>query len=84
MDTVVARMKPYLERLRQQSVTGFVDCTPTYIGRDPRVLKRLAQDTGLHVVTNTGYYGGAGDKFIPQHPYTESAQQLAERWQREW
>jgi hypothetical protein len=29
-----------------------------------RVLKQSAQETGLHIVTNTGYYGGADDKFV--------------------
>ena len=62
---MVKRMRPVLAQLKERGVTGFIDCTPAYIGRDPRVLKRLAQETGLHIVTNTGYYGGAGDKFVP-------------------
>ena len=34
--------------------------------------------------TNTGYYGGAGDKFVPKHAYVETVDQLADRWVREW
>ncbi|HMJ23284.1 MAG TPA: twin-arginine translocation signal domain-containing protein [Terriglobales bacterium] len=84
VEAVVKRMRPVLAQLKERGVTGFVDCTPAYIGRDPRVLKRLAQETGLHILTNTGYYGGAGDKFVPQHAYDETADQLADRWVREW
>ncbi len=84
VEAVVRRMRPLLAQLKERGVTGFIDCTPAYIGRDPRVLKRLAQETGLHIVTNTGYYGGAGDKFVPRHAYDETADQLADRWVREW
>lgn len=49
----------------------------------PRVLRQLATETGLHLLTNTGYYGGAGDKFVPKHAYEETAEQLADRWVKE-
>ena len=84
VEAVVKRMRPFLAQLKERGVTGFIDCTPAYIGRDPRVLRRLAQETGLHIVTNTGYYGGANDKFVPRHAYDETADQLADRWVREW
>ena len=84
VEEVVRTMRPYFDELKQRGVTGFVDCTPAYIGRDPRVLKRLAEETGLHILTNTGYYGGAKDKFVPKHAYTESEEQLAARWIAEW
>lgn len=81
---VVTKAKPYLLQLKERGVRGFVDCTPAYIGRDPRVLKLLAEQTGLHILTNTGYYGGAGDKFVPKHAYDETEEQLATRWIQEW
>lgn len=84
VDQVVRTMLPFLQQLKARGVTGFVDCTPAYIGRDPRVLKRLAEQTGLRIITNTGYYGGAGDKFVPKHAYNETVDQLATRWIREW
>jgi phosphotriesterase-related protein len=84
VDEVVRVMQPYLRRLGERGFTGFVDCTPAYLGRDPRVLTRLSERTGLHILTNTGYYGGAGDRFVPSHAYRESADQLADRWVREW
>lgn len=84
VDAVVKRMLPVMQQLKNRGVTGFFDCTPAYIGRDPRILKRLAVETGLHIITNTGYYGGAGDKFVPKHAYNESADQLSARWIAEW
>lgn len=82
-DEVVRVIQPYLKQAKERGVTGFVDCTPAYIGRDPRVLERLSRETGIHILTNTGYYGAAGDKYLPQWAFTETAAQLAERWIRE-
>src|SRR5688572_11770449 len=75
---------PNLERLEQSGCNSLVECTPNYIGRDVRLLKRLAEASNLHILTNTGYYGAAGNKFLPRHAFTESADRLAERWAQEW
>lgn len=75
--------RPHLERLRSLGCATLVECTPAYLGRDPRLLARLANATGLHILTNTGYYGAANDKFVPAHAFRETAAQLAERWTRE-
>lgn len=83
VEAVVKRMLPFLMQLKERGVMGFVDCTPAYIGREPRVLKQLAQETGLHIITNTGYYGGADDKFVPKHAYSATPDQLADLWVEE-
>jgi phosphotriesterase-related protein len=75
---------PYLRRVKDLGCRGFVECTPAYLGRDPRLLERLAKTTELHILTNTGYYGAARDQFVPQHAYQESADLLADRWAKEW
>ncbi len=84
VDEVTRVMTPYLRQLKERGFTGFVDCTPAFIGRDPRVLKRLAEETGLHLLTNTGLYGGAGDQYVPAYAWKESASELAGRWITEW
>jgi len=81
---VVDTMLPFLRAAKERRFAAFVDCTPACIGRDVEVLRRLAELTGLHVLTNTGYYGAARDKFVPAHAFTESADQLAARWTAEW
>jgi predicted metal-dependent phosphotriesterase family hydrolase len=83
-DEVVARMQPYLLAARQRGVRAFVDCTPAYVGRDPRILKRLAQNTGLHILTNTGYYGDAEGRYLPPRAQSETTAQIASRWLAEW
>ncbi len=83
-DEVVRTMLPFLKQICERKFTGFVDATPAYIGRDPEVLRRLSEQTGLHILTNTGYYGAAQDKFLPAHAFTETADQLAARWVAEW
>ncbi|MDB6036629.1 MAG: hypothetical protein JWM99_470 [Verrucomicrobiales bacterium] len=84
VEAVVKRMLPLLIQIKDRGVKSFFDCTPAFIGRDPRVLKRLAEASGIHIATNTGYYGGADDKFVPKQAYSETASQLADRWVREW
>jgi phosphotriesterase-related protein len=83
-EEVVKVMLPFLQAVKERGFSGFVDATPAYIGRDPSVLKRLSELTGLHILTNTGYYGAANDKFVPSHAFNETADQLAARWVAEW
>jgi phosphotriesterase-related protein len=45
---------------------------------------RLSGASGVTILTNTGYYGAAKDKHLPRHAFTESAEQLAARWAREF
>ena len=46
--------------------------------------KRLEDESGLQVITNTGYYGAMQNKYLPQWAFTESAEQLARRWINEF
>ncbi len=75
---------PFLEQIKKLGCRSFVECTPAYIGRDVKLLKRLSVKTGMHILTNTGYYGAANDKFVPKHAHEQTAEQLAARWVQEW
>ncbi len=75
---------PRLEQIRKLGCRTFVECTPAYLGRDPRLLRRLVRAAGLRILTNTGYYGAQNGKFLPPHARTETAEQLAARWIAEW
>lgn len=75
---------PHLRRAFDLGCRGFVECTPAYLGRDVRLLERLAKATGLHLLTNTGYYGAADDKYVPRDAYDASPDGLADRWVAEW
>lgn len=75
--------QPYLEELRQAGCRTLVEPTPQHIGRDALLLRRLAEATGLNMITVTGIYGAANQKFIPDFARRESAEQLAARFERE-
>ena len=83
-DEVVEVASPHLQRVKALGCRTLVECTPAFIGRDPALLQRLAQAVGIHLLTNTGYYGASKNKFLPPHAFTETAPQLARRWLREW
>ena len=82
-DAAFAKALPHLERIARLGCRTLVECTPAYIGRDPVLLQRLSRASSLQILTNTGYYGAANDKFLPPHAFSESADQLAARWIRE-
>lgn len=83
-DEVFRVVLPHLKQARELGCQTLFECTPAYLGRDPALLRRLARESGVRLVTNTGYYGAAGDKFLPRHAFEETAEQLAARWTREW
>lgn len=83
-DDVFDRMLPYVQALKQSGVSTFFDCTPAFIGRDPMVLSRLSEATDLNMVTNTGFYGGAEDKYVPKHAYDMSVEDMAAHWTHEF
>jgi phosphotriesterase-related protein len=83
-DSVIMRVLPFLEALKEYGCETFIDCTPAYLGRDPVVLQELSRKTGLNILTTTGFYGAHNDRFIPEHAKYMSAEQMAEIWLNEW
>jgi phosphotriesterase-related protein len=79
-DKVVEKALPYLLELKKAGCRTLIDCTPVYLGRDPRVLQQCAKASGLNIFTTTGYYCAVKQNFLPPHAYTETAGQLAARW----
>ena len=79
-DAAFRKALPYLKQVHGLGCRTLVECTPAYLGRDPLLLKQLSEATGLNILTNTGYYGAANDKFVPAHAWKETAEQLAARW----
>lgn len=71
---------PHLETVHDLGCRTFIDCTPAYIGRDPQLLRRLASGSGLNILTNTGFYGAVGNKYLPALAMEETEDQLADRW----
>lgn len=83
VDEVATIMAPFLESARDAGCHTLFECTPAYLGRDVKLLKRLSDTTGVQLVTNTGYYGAVMHKYLPAHAHSEPADALASRWIRE-
>lgn len=77
---VVVKMRPYLQELKRLGCRTLLDCTPAYLGKDPLLLRELSERSGVQILTNTGYYGAVDNKYLPPHAFTETADQLADRW----
>lgn len=83
-DSVILMVLPYLRQAKAAGVNTIMDCTPAYLGRDPVLLQRLSDSSGLNIITNTGYYGAIDNKALPPHAFTMNADQLAGLWVAEW
>jgi phosphotriesterase-related protein len=83
-DEVFRIAKPHLDAIYQHGCRRFLDCTPQFVGRDTRLLRRLADATSLEIWTNTGLYAARNHQFVPDFAKTETAAQLAKRWVNEW
>jgi phosphotriesterase-related protein len=83
-DTVFKKMLPLLNDLKAQGCKTMFDCTPDYLGRDVRLLEKLSKASGVNIVTPTGYYGAVKQKYFPKLVFTETAQQIADMWIKEF
>jgi phosphotriesterase-related protein len=77
---VIDKALPFLEAIQAEGCQTFMDCTPAYLGRDPELMKSIAEKTGMNIVTNTGFYGSGKNKFIPSRAFEMSPQELADEW----
>jgi phosphotriesterase-related protein len=81
---VVNSVLPYLTEIQEHQVSTLIECTPAFLGRDPWLLKTLSKETGMHLVTNTGFYGAHGNRFIPAKFLKLSAEELSHLWADEF
>lgn len=79
-DSVEKKVLPYLLEVKKHGVRTILDCTPSYLAKDPLLLKSLSEKSGIQILTNTGFYGAVGGKYLPDFVQTETDEQLAGRW----
>ena len=79
-DEVFRIARPKLEEVRRLGCRRLLECTPNFLGRDPELLARLSDATGIEIWSNTGLYGARDHKFVPAFAWNETAAQLAKRW----
>ncbi|MDZ7720914.1 MAG: hypothetical protein U5K72_18995 [Balneolaceae bacterium] len=78
------QVAPYLKKIKTLGVDTIFDCTTAYFGRRVDLLQSIADSTGLKIVTNTGFYGAAGDRYIPEIAYESSAEEISKIWVNEF
>jgi len=83
-EDVLQRVLPFIQEAKKAGVRTMLDCTPAFLGRDVQLLKMLAEASGINIITNTGYYGAVSNKYLPAWAFTETAEQLAQRWINEF
>ena len=69
---------PYLKNLEALGVESIFDCTTAYFGRRVDLLKTISDSTGILIITNTGIYGAANDRYIPEFSYRATAKSMSE------
>lgn len=83
-EIVKNQLLPHLHQLKSLGFDSLVECTPAFLGRDPRLLRLLATEIELNIITNTGYYGARENKFIPLDIQNLSVDALAKLWIEEF
>jgi phosphotriesterase-related protein len=74
---------PHLQAVARLGCRRMLECTPNFLGRDPKLLRRLSEASGVELWTNTGLYAAREFIFLPDYAKTESAAKLARRFIRE-
>lgn len=79
-EALLKQVIPYLKKIKRKGIQTIFDCTTAFFGRRVDLLKKIGDSTGINIVTNTGYYAAANDKYIPKHAYEENSKKIAKRW----
>ena len=77
---VVQAMLPRLLDLKAAGCSTLAECTPEFLGRDPVLLETLSRLSGLHILTNTGFYQAP---YLASFVYDLDARGLADIWVKE-
>ena len=83
-DSVITKVLPYLTEARSLGVEMLFDATPSFLGRDPILLKQLSELSDMLILTNTGYYGAMENKYLPDDFFRSSIDDIAQKWITEW
>lgn len=75
-----AAVLPALHALRADGVAAVFECTADYFGRDVVRLREFSRETGLHIITNTGYYGASEGRYLPPGLDALDVETIAAGW----
>ena len=83
-ERLVASVVPYLRGLGSLGCAAIADCTSAWIGRRADLLRRISGESGIAIITNTGYYGAAGGRYLPEGIEALGIDGVADAWVAEW
>ncbi len=83
-NALLSQVSLYLKKLKALGVVSVFDGTTAYFGRNVDLLQRISDETGVQIITNTGFYGAADDRYVPQFVYTATADTIADKWVKEF
>jgi phosphotriesterase-related protein len=83
-EEVISVMLPRLMAVKDLGYQSLFECTPAFLGRDPRLLRRLSELSELNLITNTGYYGARQNQFIPAKIQDWPINELVDKWIQEF
>lgn len=81
---VKAQVLPYLQRIKAMGCSTIMECTAEYFGRNVNLLLEISESSGLYILTNTGWYAAAGDRYVPKKAYDLTTGEIADLWIHEW
>lgn len=84
VERLLEQVLPYLARVKSLGVGAIADCTTAFFGRHPELLRRISTESGVLLLTNTGYYAAHKNRYVPAHAFDETPEQIDARWTREW
>lgn len=76
----LADIVPYLKFMKGLGCDSIMCCTTKYFGRDVKLLKKISEASGMHIIANTGLYGSANDRYVPKYAFNSNAEKIALDW----
>jgi len=71
---------PYLRFMKGLGCDSIMCCTTKYFGRDVNLLKQVSEASGMKIIANTGFYGAANDRYVPEFAFKNPAEDIAKIW----
>lgn len=79
-DSLLMQVVPYLKEINALGVKTIFDCTTAYFCRNVSLLRKISDASGVEIITNTGYYAAANDRYVPESAYESSIEEIAQIW----
>jgi phosphotriesterase-related protein len=83
-EAILKEMIPYFHELKEFNISYFFGTTLNYMGIDVLLFERIANETDIKIITNTGVYGACNNKFFPIYAKNCATKALSKGWIKEF